>query len=283
VLSRTTRARVAEPGEAAWVFHVEFQDNGNVITGRMTTVRDGQPSGTRAVSGHSCADVATALALTIALSIDPRAKLFAETAPAPVAGSKGEGAPAPASHPTPHVSPAAAPARVQARLGGGAGAAQVVSGTVMPAMHISTEIALARSGWLSPSGRLSINLASNAPATTRDATFTWISSQVDLCPFHFQFGSALEVRPCAVAQGGMLRGRGRTAPVSVEASRIWWSAGAGGQIAVLVSPRGGIELSGAAVVPFRERDFVFENPPRTIARTTTPSWGLALGGFVTFP
>jgi hypothetical protein len=289
VLSRTAKARVAEPGEAAWVFHVEFQDEGRVVTGRMALDRDGQRSGTRSVSGRACSDVATALALTIALSIDPRAQLVPETAPAPALGAQPEAAAPPATSPAlapaaTAVAPAAeAPARSRVRLGGALGVAQVVSGAVMPAASVAGEFALPWSGLFSPSVRLSINLASNALDASRDATFLWLSGQVDLCPFRLALASALELRPCAVAQGGLLRGRGRTAAEPVEASRAWWSAGASGQIAVSVSPSVGIELSGAAVVPFLERDFVFENPPRTIARTTTPSWNLALGGFVTFP
>jgi hypothetical protein len=289
VLARTAKARAAGEGDAAWVFDIEFENEGGVITGRMTAVRDGQRTGERTVRGRSCADVATALALTVALSIDPRAKLLPDTAPsaspAPVSRPQGEGGAAPAPAPaqasaTPAAKP---PAHAQVRLGGAAGLAQVVSGSVMPAVSVGGETVLPWAGLLSPSVRVSVSLASNTFAPARDATFTWLSGQVDLCPFRAQVASVVELRPCAAFQGGVLRGRGLTAPQPIEATRAWWSAGVSGRIVALISPRAGIELSGVVVVPFRERDFIFENPARTIAHTTTPSWTSSLGAFVTFP
>jgi hypothetical protein len=289
VLARTAKARVAGEGDAAWVFDIEFENEGAVVTGRMTAVRDSQRTGERTVRGRSCADVATALALTVALSIDPRAKLLPDTAesaaPAPVSRPQGEGGAAIAPAPVETSATAAAkpPARAQVRLGGAAGVAQVVSGSLMPAVSVGGETVFPWAGLLSPSVRVSVNLASNTFDTARDATFTWLSGQVDICPFRAQVASVLELRPCAAVQGGVLRGRGVTAPQAIEATRAWWSAGVGGRIAALISPRVGVELSVVAVVPFRERDFIFENPTRTIAHTTTPSWTSSLGAFVTFP
>jgi hypothetical protein len=156
-------------------------------------------------------------------------------------------------------------------------------GVFMPSASLDGELASASERFFSPSVRLSINLASNALDARRDATFTWLFGQADVCPFRASVTPSLEVRPCAVAQGGVLRGLGRTAPDPLQASRAWLSAGGGGHVAWLVSPHAGIEVSGAAVLPFRQRDFVFVNPTRSIAHTVAPSWTLALGCFVAFP
>jgi hypothetical protein len=69
----SARFRAATPAEAARVFEVRL-DGGIPSTGRITIRGADQVIvGTRSVEGDTCADVAEAIALVIALAVDPRA------------------------------------------------------------------------------------------------------------------------------------------------------------------------------------------------------------------
>ena len=72
IRARTTRARVAWPGENARTFDVRV-DAGPPASGRVMVLDEDLPAGTRHVEADTCADVTDALAMVIALSIDPRA------------------------------------------------------------------------------------------------------------------------------------------------------------------------------------------------------------------
>jgi hypothetical protein len=290
VLARTKKARKAATGEDAQVFHVEFRDENGAVTGHLTVERNGQTSGARSVRGSSCDDVGNALALTIALSIDPTARLAIEPSPppqaSPDAGAPCLPAPPLASPPAPSMvvaPPAVAPARMQARMGLATGLAQVLEQGLMTTAILSGELAVRSPALLSPSVRLSVNFASNALDVPGDATFTWLSGQVELCPIRARLGSRFEILPCGAAQGGWLRGRGQTAPQTLEASRAWWTAGASAHLAALVSSEAGIELSGSAEASLHEWDFVFLSPTVPVAQTASVSWTVALGVFLTFP
>jgi hypothetical protein len=179
--------------------------------------------------------------------------------------------------------PAVSPSRIQTRIALAAGLAQVVEPGVMTTASLSGEMALRSPDVLSPAVRLSVSFASNALDVPADATFTWLSGQVELCPIHARLGSRLELRPCGAAQGGWLRGRGRTAPEPLEASRAWWALGGSAHIAALVSSDAGIDLSGSVAASLHEWDFVFQAPSRPIAQTASVPWTVSLGVFLTFP
>jgi hypothetical protein len=295
VLARTKKARRAAAGEEARVFHVDFQDEAGAVTGRLTVERNGQSSGVRALRGSSSDDEGTALSLTIALSIDPTARLAIEPPPAPLpsaspdAGAPCVPAPSPVATTTAEPAPTvvastAAPGGMQARIGLAAGVTQVLAQGVMPIGTLSGEISGRSADLLSPSARLSVNFASNATDFAADATFMWLSGRVELCPIRARwFGSRLEVRPCATGQGGLLRARGRAVPVPVDASHDWWAAGLSAHIAALLSSGGGIDLSGSGDMSLHELDFVFQTPSRLIAQTASVSWTVSLGVFLTLP
>lgn len=72
VRARTARVRPAGPREAARTFDVAV-DAGPLARGRVTIIQDDQPVGTRSVQGDTCSEVVDAIALVVALAIDPRA------------------------------------------------------------------------------------------------------------------------------------------------------------------------------------------------------------------
>ncbi len=287
VLARTKKARKAAASEDARVYHVEFQDEGGGLTGRLTVERDGQRSGVRTLRGSSCDDVGTALALTVALSIDPAARQAVEPPTLPVPSPRDAGVPCEAVAPPPPVlvvAPVVVPAsRIQARLGLAAGLAQVVVPGVMTATSLTGEIALRSQDVLAPSVRVSAGIASSSLDVASNAGFTWVSAQVELCPIRAGLGWRVEVRPCGAVQGGWLHGSGQIAPDPLDASRAWWTAGGSAHVSALVSSDAGIELSGTVAASLHEWDFVFQTPTRLVARTASAPWTASLGAFFTLP
>jgi hypothetical protein len=72
VRRRTPRAREAEPGESARRFSVTIENKVPVI-GRLLTENTDGTAAVREVQGTSCQDVADALALVVAVTLDPLA------------------------------------------------------------------------------------------------------------------------------------------------------------------------------------------------------------------
>jgi hypothetical protein len=290
--ARTPRVRIATTEEAARLFRVKIEGRAGAVIGRMTVERDGKISEARVLRGKNCGEVSSALALTAALSIDPQARLVLDKEPAPAPSPP---APAPAAPPEPPEPPPPAPAppvaptpppeasRVAVRLGVGAGIVQIVTRGVMPSASMVDEVAFPGPGLLRLSVVASLHAASNLLDGEREATFTWIAGQLDLCPLRLPLGWLVELRPCGAAQAGTLRGAGRTVAEPLAKYRAWWSAGAAARLAAQLSPRFGAVLSASALVPLVERDFVFESPEHDIARTVPVSVGVSLGALYTFP
>jgi len=89
IRARSAKVRWARPGERARVFQVSVAEGkrGSVMTGEVSTLQlEGKPS-VRTVSGGTCRDVTDALALVIAVAIDPDAL---SSTPPPAASPKKE-------------------------------------------------------------------------------------------------------------------------------------------------------------------------------------------------
>jgi hypothetical protein len=274
VRERTTRVREADEGESAQRLRVELRIAEGGASGQLTAERDGETSDVRTLRGRTCADVVSALALTAALSLDPSARFSLPTPPpAP--------APTPARAPT-NVVPVAPLARwTRARVGATAGLARIVSPGVMPFAGVAGEVEATR--WWRPAVRLSLLGASNALATDRAATFSWIALELEACPFQLPLGARAALAPCGAAQGGLLRASGRGEPTVYTESRLWTGAGAAAHLSVAISPRWAIDLGAGTLIPFQERDFRFEDPTRSLARTAAISWRAGLGASWAFP
>jgi hypothetical protein len=70
VRTLTTKAELVEPNAAQREFRVEAQRRGGGVQGKLTIVKAGETS-EREVSGTSCAEVVSALALATAIAVDP--------------------------------------------------------------------------------------------------------------------------------------------------------------------------------------------------------------------
>src|SRR5690606_38172009 len=77
VFKRTHSARPARSDERARVFTISLRQAGTRVQGSLT-VRDGDQSLVRRVTGNSCKELASVLALATALAIDPLAEISPE-------------------------------------------------------------------------------------------------------------------------------------------------------------------------------------------------------------
>lgn len=209
IRARTTRARVAWPGEAARTFDVSV-DAGPPPWGSVTVLTN-RAAATRRVQADTCEDVTDALALVIALTVDPH------TSAAPVA------APAlavPSSH-APELRPplSAAPTTddasfenrpsTRARWNAFAGADFAVTYGVAPSPLLG---GLPYAGWrantagaFDPSVRLALVRATSeahAPPTG-SAAFVWTAARFDACPTEWA-GDFLRLTLCARLEAGAL-------------------------------------------------------------------------------
>jgi hypothetical protein len=239
--------------------------------------------------GGHCDALASALALSAALTLDPNARLVVEREPEPppkpppAPPPEPEPPPPPPPPPPPVPPPAQEPASTVHRLGVSVGVASLLTPGLMPVASAFYELGWERSGWLAPSARLSVSFASNHIDVERDATFVWVSAGLDLCPIRVPLARVIALRPCAAGQAGALWGRGVQVAEPATELRPWWSAGASAHLTLQVTPRFAVDVSGAALVPLRRREFVLESPRHEIARTAPMSVIVGLGASLALP
>jgi hypothetical protein len=246
VRSRTARARFVDEGQSR-TFHVSIHD-GSHPAGQLVVHRGDAIEGARSVTGSSCAQVADAMALVVALAIDPAALAGAAPAPpSPATSSSAEpspadtspAAPAPA---TPLPPPAAAPTAIEPESPGTParieerphtlfiGADADVTGGVAPSALVSVEPIvgwrLPSRGLLAPSFRASfLRTSSSAVETDGGSTsFTWTAGRVDACVLSWPPGPA-HLLACARLEGGVLDATSSGVPGAHTEERAWFAAG----------------------------------------------------------
>jgi hypothetical protein len=224
--SRTTRFRDAAEGELSRVFKVEITTGAELAHGKLAvTARDGS-SASREVKATTCDQVGAALALVVAVAIDPQALVEAmptKTEPPPV--------PPPPPPPPPEVAPqvnTAPPARRATRFAGGVRVDEVsgITPLLRPVLRPFFEIAGDRPGVLAPTLRVSFAWTRNAhvAASSDGADFSWYAGRIDACPVRLGGASAF-LSPCMTIDAGALRVAGQDAPASTARWRPWVSTG----------------------------------------------------------
>ena len=215
IRARTTGARLAWPGEDARTFDVTM-DAGPPATGSVTVVKADRSAGARRVQADTCADVADALALVIALSIDPGAT------PAPAAPPPAAAALPGAIEPPPSL-PVHAADEVQETHSPAGSRGDVFAGADLAVTFGAAPSALVGGspyvGWranaagvVDPSVRLALvrGASDTHPAPTGSADFIWTAARLDACPAEWAHGlvrlttcARLEAGALAVAAGGV--------------------------------------------------------------------------------
>lgn len=250
VQARTGRARFGSPGAGAREFDVALV-NGPPSSGALTVRGPDGRAGTRRVLADTCAGAADALALIVALVIDPQAiqdrEPPARPSPPPTPPStdaKTGGTEAPSVAPAPEQPEAVAPlppvvpARVD-RSGAApratgnvlfAGADLVVSQGVAPNALVAVAPYV---GWrgrflngLEPSARAAFVRAGSGAVDVPPGTtvFTWTVVRVDACPVD-RHGRAFSLTACARLEAGALDVEGGVIDSARTAHRAWFAAG----------------------------------------------------------
>ncbi|MDB5221245.1 MAG: hypothetical protein JWO86_9172 [Myxococcaceae bacterium] len=219
--------------------------------GRVVISDESGVTPSRAVRGETCAEVVRALALTVAMTIDPAeetptARSAVVAPPAPVGAAAP---PVDRSSPEPTTGE---PLHLSAGLKGGVETA--VGPLVSPALGMYGELA-------GPHASLRLGAArSVSPLVERgagSARFARTTMTFDGCPVRWRATPSLALVPCATFEIGSLTSDGRATVDPESSARLWVAAGLSGRL--VWEPFGPIvfELEGRATAPFTRDRFFF--------------------------
>jgi hypothetical protein len=255
---------------------------GNVVA-EIALATPGAEQPSRRFAAHSCAEAANAIALIIAVTLDPTLKPTGgdEAPPTDKPADQPSAAIVESPRPPAVVGAVAPPAPVAARRHFGVSvAAQTIFGpapAVMPGIAISGMAALDRGGVWSPAifvGAMHV-WRSDLAETGGTASFTLDAATVDVCPLRVG-GSGVVARPCASALVGRLNASGADTQQGASAVRPFATAGAAVSAAVGTT----VEISarvGVGVTLLRDAyEFGGATFHRASAITTSASLGIGL-------
>jgi hypothetical protein len=269
VRERTTRVRLASAGEVARTFTVVVE-SGRAPLGRIAVQSSDHREAARQVQADTCSDVVDALALMVALAIDPGA-----VNPVPAAPPEGSAA---ASAPASSLAPTARSHDDGGMLGG---VDFALATDVMPQLVLAGSPYV---GWratgarlFAPSFRLSFIRARSGTldVTGGTATFTWTVGRLDGCPIAWPRG-VLRVSECVRLEGGTLEvagGMGVTA--SRTSTRGWAAVGPLARAEWALLPPVFVDAEAGALVRVTQDRFYF-NPGMATA-FEVPALGVTAG------
>jgi hypothetical protein len=221
IRSRTDRLRDARPDEPARTVEVTLTEVPGGVSGYLRTRTPDGAESERTIQGSSCANVVSALALIVALAVDPEAS----TAPRRAARPPAQRPPPPARLPPPAPAPTRGP-------GWGLGFQASVRTAVAPdplfaiGGYLKLEL---RSGPLSGgSAKLAVQHGrQTARVVGGSGEIAWTDAHIDGCPWGFQFTRALSLAPCLGFDGGVVTVSGvEDTPNPDSVTRPWLSIGA---------------------------------------------------------
>jgi hypothetical protein len=236
IKARSSRITVADDAGVSAEVAVVSQRPG-AVAAELVLANAGAEQPPRRVVARSCAEVADAVALIIAVTLDPNLKPAPDVAPAPAPAARSEERPAPATTPPAPpvaVEPAAAPPPAAKRpIGTQLGAyltGQAIVGpapAVMPGIAIQVMAALDRDGPWAPALFVGATHVwrSELAEPGGQASFTLDAATLDACPLRLRW-SRLAARPCASALIGRLEARGSDTAHAASSTRPFAAAGA---------------------------------------------------------
>ena len=294
VAARTPRIKFVEDAPIYARVIVTSARPGNVVAEVVLAMPGSDPQ-PRRFAARSCAEAVDAIALIIAITLDPTLKLTgADTARAVSSPAEGGGDRAPATEKAPEpsaaVKPPAPPAVIEAapspepvqtrRNYAVSVAGQAIFGpapAVMPGIAISGMAALDREGIWSPAlfvGAMHV-WRNDLAETGGAASFTLDAATLDACPLRVR-AEWLVARPCASALVGRLNASGTNTEQPDSAARPFVTAG----VALAASAGTTIEVSarvGVGVTLLRDSyEFGGATFHRASPITTSVSVGVGL-------
>ena len=303
VQARTARAKLAAAGEARRrTFRVTVTQERGVSRGQLTIddpAATGAPA-VREVSGQSCAEVVSALALVSALAIDPNASTAPRAPPAeveqpaeapappPPAGAAAPAAPQPDRPPRrtparpaepPPAAPPSGPTRWRLQGGAHATAVGAIAPDLVPGVHVFLDATRTRlegaedsSGPLSPSLRLGAISATSGVIDTElgTASFRWTVGRLEGCPIAIDLDAQVTARPCLELDVGALEGSGNGEAFSGRDSRFWGDVGALLRLQWVALDLVLVEAEAGLTAPFVRYRFAFCRGPGSVAGQPCP-------------
>jgi hypothetical protein len=272
---------------------------GGHATGTLEVVKRSAEPTRREFVASSCSEIAAALALVTALTLDPNARTeplavsASEPAVASTAPSKLQ-APPPAARVIPPSAPAmplgSAPARPAASrrkpaaryvawLGPAIGVGFDYAPEPLVTWGVSLGARAARRAGFSPSFQLTPmwgKTGSTGPGVA-EATFAWAMARLEACPTELRLVPVVSLEACGAAEVGRATARGAAAAVEPVAADRWWAA-AGANLALHLSfGHFFSRLEVQALFPVTRDQFVFHEPERRVHQAGVLVYGTSLG------
>jgi hypothetical protein len=271
VRERTSRGRLAEPGELARSFSIEVAADADGFAGDIAFLDDGGTRVARHLHGEQCDAVVSSLALITALALD--ATLREEEAPQPASKPEVPSPVAPrivASKPETKAPPP--PIRRRALVGARVGIAGGY-GSLLHALDLGLAPRLAVLGQLDWRGGSSLRLSAHydwhdvTVDEGRRAQLRLLGVETSACPWRFH-EAELAFAPCATLDLGSLRAQGERGDKlpRPDGKTIFWAA-VGGELRLAWEPDGPfwVELRAAATLPLvATHRFRFLNPTQLV-------------------
>ncbi|WP_394832307.1 hypothetical protein LVJ94_37925 [Pendulispora rubella] len=274
VRQRTTKLRAPRAGEPFRRFTVDMRATRTETRGRLSIRDSDGAEAVRTVSGEDCGEVGSALALAVAIAVDPTVSLGpapeGDPADSPFANRESRIANAkPAPPPPAPVRPAPAPPKRTPRVRAALAAEGVMATGVAPGVLWGAGLAATWTAPLAfePSLRAGVAYSSSAPASVdaAEAHFARWTASLEGCALRMRLGR-MSLFPCAKLEVGALRAEGQNIARATSDVRPWVAVGPSARVRWLVpGQRLFVEGGVAAMVPLT-RDRFFFQPNITIHR-----------------
>jgi hypothetical protein len=287
-LSRAPAARVATQDEAAWTLRARIVREGNRFAGRLQVVTPEAVSDTRRFRGNSCEQVALALSIAAALSVDPEhGGAASPTSVEPLPPVEPPPSPPPPSVPAPARPPerpanpptheeSTPAARWSKRLGG----AFFLAHSVIDSPMLGGEIvAHLRPEPVPPVAlRFSAGYAQSliVEALPGAARFYLPEIALEGCVMGGQRW-LVSLGACGGARGGLLVASGQGVDQPSNATRGWlaWIGGLRAEVGAPLGLRA--EIAASLAIRQTRYTYIFDRPPVTITEAPWLGWELTVG------
>jgi hypothetical protein len=147
----------------------------------------------------------------------------------------------------------------------------------------SAEIMKVAEQVIAPSLRASLGVATHAGFVVDGGTahFTFAATNIEICPLRIPPGGPLVLRPCIMADVGLVFASGSDALNARGAARPWADLGAGGRLEWMFGSRLGMDLDVACMFPVWRDRFLFGS--RSFHRVAWAGGVVALGFVMRIP
>jgi hypothetical protein len=283
---RLTRARLAAPEEFARTLLVELTLDAEGAAGRLEFVSESGESFSRSVSGPTCDDVATGMALVAALAVD--AELAVEPPPEPEPEPEPEPLPPPPPRrrapPPRRPSPPPPPEEPSGWfVSAGGGLVTWVSPTAALWGSIGGGYELEEFG---PHFRVEgYTTRGTLERDSREASFTGYGGRLEACPVAVGIPGVVGLEPCAATYVGVSLAEGMPSaalPTAHSDESFWLSASVVVRASVLLGVVW-FEASTELGVPITRKEYIFERPRESVFTVPQAGVGVRLGLKIKFP